>query len=108
MSEDDMQEGFTPSSVELDLGEVLVISGLLELHEKAVAAIGSMAEITLDGSGIEQVDGVGLQLLVAVVKAASDKGLHVTWKGVSDTLRDSAAQLGLLQVLGLDIVPANS
>ncbi len=103
-----MQENSAPSSVELDLGEVMVISGLSELHGKAVSAIGSAADITLDGSGIEQIDGVGLQLLVAVVKAASDKELQLTWKGASDTLCNSAAQLGLVQVLGLDTLTTNS
>ncbi len=103
-----MQENSAPSSGELDLGEVLVISDLMELHAKAVATIGNAGEIILDGSRIEQIDGVGLQLLVAVVTAASDKGLQLTWVGASDTLRNGAAQLGLVQALGLDMLTTGS
>ncbi len=103
-----MQENSTPSSGELDLGEILVISDLMGLHGKAVAAIGSAREITIDGSRIEQIDGVGLQLLVAVVTAASDKGLQLTWKGASDNLCNGAAQLDLVHVLGLDKLATGS
>jgi len=99
-----MQENSVQLSGDLDLGEILVISDVLEWHEKIVALFGNAAEITLDGSRIEQIDGIGLQLLVVAVKQASDHGVQVTWKGASDILLDNAAQLGLIQMLRLDML----
>ncbi len=102
-----MQENSAQSSGELDLGKALVISDLLEWHDHAIAVIDSAAEITLDGSRLEQIDGVGLQLIVAVVKEVSSRELQLTWKGASETLLNGAAELGLTQVLGLDVLIAN-
>ncbi len=82
----------------------MVISDALEWHNKISAAFDTAAEIVLDGSKIEQIDSIGLQLLVAIFKQASNSGVRVTWRGVSDALLVSADQLGLVEILHLDIL----
>ncbi len=86
----------------LDLGDVLVIADVLEWHQKIIAVFESGGEISIDGGRIEQIDGAGLQLLVAVIKEAVAKKVKVVWKDVSDTLYNAAAQLGLSGILLLD------
>ncbi len=86
----------------LDLGDSLVISNVLEWHQKIVPIFDGAEKIILDGSKIDQIDGTGLQLLAALIKEAGTKGIDVAWKGNSETLRDAAAQLGLSGVLCLD------
>jgi len=84
------------------LGESIVISNVQEWHEKMLAAISSKDELVLDGSKIEQIDGTGLQLLVAFMKEGATNKTNITWKGASDTLHQNAAQLGVVEALGLD------
>ena len=91
----------TPSG-DLDLGDILVISNVLEWHEKVAAIFEGEEMITLEGGKIEQIDGTGLQFLVAIVKEATARGLGVTWKDASEILHDSAARLGLSRILRLD------
>ena len=55
----------------------------------------------LDGTAVERVDGASLQLLVAFRRAAAAGNCAVTWLGVSTTLRDAAALLGLTDELDL-------
>ncbi len=82
----------------------MVISDALEWHNKINAAFVTASEIVLDGSKIEQIDGIGLQLLAAIFKQASNSGVRVSWRGVSDALLVSADQLGLVEILHLDIL----
>ncbi len=91
----------TPTSI-LPLGEAIVISNVLEWHEKMLSAISSQDEIVLDGGEIEHIDGTGLQLLVALMKEAAKSKTNITWKSASDVLHLNAAQLGLTEILGLD------
>lgn len=84
------------------LGESVVISEAMEWREKMSAAISAQDEVVLDGSEIERIDGTGLQLLVSVMKEAVSTNTAITWKSASDVLLESAAQLGLTEILGLD------
>ncbi len=90
------------SSKDFALGDAVVISNVLELQEKIVAAISSQNEIILDGGEVEQIDGTGLQLLVGLMKEANSSKTAVIWKSASDTLCNNAAQLGLVEILGLE------
>lgn len=84
------------------LGESVVISEAMEWREKMAAAVFGQDEILLDGSEIERIDGTGLQLLVALMKEAVSSNTTVTWMSTSDVLLEGAAQLGLIEILGLD------
>jgi anti-anti-sigma regulatory factor len=74
----------------------------MEWREKMAAAISAQDEVVLDGGEIERIDGTGLQLLVSVMKEAVSTNTAITWKSASDVLLESAAQLGLTEILGLD------
>jgi anti-anti-sigma regulatory factor len=91
----------TPSDV-IDLGDALIISNVLEWHGKLCNIFAAKGKIVLDGGNIEQIDGTGLQLLVALIKQAGAQGMEVSWKGVSETLRAGALQLALSEALHLD------
>jgi ABC-type transporter Mla MlaB component len=63
-------------------------------------ALGS-GTLRLDAGAVEQVDTAGLQLLVSALATASARGMAFEWVGVSATLRDAAAFLGLTDALRL-------
>ncbi len=86
----------------ISLDESIVISGVMELREKLVATVTSHDEVVIDGSAVEKIDGTGLQLLVALMKQAVSSNTAISWSSASDLLLDSAAQLGLIEILGLD------
>lgn len=88
----------TPPGV-IDLGAVLVVSNVLEWQQKISPTFDAADTLTLDGAKIEQIDGAGLQLLVAMIKEAGRRGMSVVWTGASPTLRAGAAQLGLADTL---------
>lgn len=90
------------SSNILSLDGSIVISNVLEWHGKMVAAISGQDELVLDGGEIEQIDGSGLQLLVALMKEAAMSKTNISWKSASDVLCRNAAQLGLTEILSLD------
>ncbi len=87
------------------LGQSIVISNVQEWHEKMLAALSNKDGMLLDGSEIEQIDGTGLQLLVALSKEAANNKTEITWKAASETLCQNAAQLGVTEALGLDRLP---
>lgn len=95
-------ESIVSSSGILDFGDTLVISNVQEWHQKIASVFDSADKIKLNGGSIEQIDGTGLQLVAAIIKEAAARNIEVTWSAVSETLRDSAAQLGLSTVLHLD------
>jgi anti-anti-sigma regulatory factor len=84
------------------LGESLVISSAIDWREKMAAAISGNDKVKLNGGEVERIDGVGLQLLVALMKEAVNSNATVSWDSASDVLIDGAAQLGLIEILGLD------
>ncbi|MFC5740560.1 STAS domain-containing protein [Dyella tabacisoli] len=55
----------------------------------------------LAAAEVARVDTTALQLLVAYRREAAAAGREIHWQGVSETLREAAALLGLAQVLEL-------
>jgi len=85
----------------LDLESSLTISEAACLQRLMLNLFESASVVTLDGSGVEQVDGAGVQLLAAFMKEAAERQVEVRWSGVSDRLWSAATQLGLAEVLDL-------
>jgi anti-anti-sigma regulatory factor len=83
----------------LDLGATLTISRVAEMHAKMTALLGSSGSLTLQGGGIEQIDGAGLQLLAAMIKEAAETGVEIRWDGISNSLHQGARQLGMHEIL---------
>ncbi len=87
----------------------------LEGHLDAASA-GSLAEDLkkvlagegnplLDASGLESVDGCGLQLLLSLVRDLKERGRAPEWKSASGALHEAAALLGISETLGLKEQP---
>ena len=57
--------------------------------------------LEIDAGHLEQIDGCGLQLLAAAVRAARGLEAPVTWKSASGPLQEAAGLLGLTEELGL-------
>ncbi|GIX21970.1 MAG: hypothetical protein KatS3mg121_0753 [Gammaproteobacteria bacterium] len=58
--------------------------------------------ITLDGAAVERIDGAGLQLLAAFLRAVDARGGRAEWRRPSAALREAAARCGLADALKLD------
>lgn len=90
-----------PADTPLALGSSLSIQDVALLLEKLRPALDLGGTLRLAAGEVEQVDAAGVQLLCAAVKDARAQNLDVQWDGVSERLRQAAAQLGLEQALAL-------
>ncbi len=82
----------------LDLGTSLTIAEVTEWHDRFASAFEHGSAVALKGEGIAQIDGAGVQLLVAVMQAAVTRQVKINWSTVSETLREAVTQLGLESV----------
>ncbi|MCP5439792.1 MAG: STAS domain-containing protein [Chromatiaceae bacterium] len=79
----------------------LTIAEVGEVHTTLMNHLANTATVRVDGSGVEIIDGAGLQLLTAFVKAAGEKTMVVTWQAASEVLGKAARQIGVDAVLKL-------
>jgi ABC-type transporter Mla MlaB component len=70
-----------------------------DLQFSLVAANGD--PVVIDGSAVERIDTVGLQLLVALARRQQEAGRKLTWEAASPAVLGGSARLGLNEVLGL-------
>ncbi len=85
----------------LRLDSCLTVAEVGELGGQLLGVFDGGSDLALDGSGIEQIDGAGVQLLAALMKEAALQQVSVSWTGSSPELREAAAQLGLSELLHL-------
>ena len=90
-----------PGEVLLVLPTSLTIAEVGEVHTTLMNHLANTATVRVDGSGVEIIDGAGLQLLTAFVKAAGEKAMMVTWQAASEVLGKAARQIGVDAVLKL-------
>jgi ABC-type transporter Mla MlaB component len=83
------------------LGDSLAIQDVAEALEKFRSALELGDTLRIGAADLEQVDGAGLQLLCAVVRAARAQAIDVVWEGTSKPLREAAENLGLDMELAL-------
>ena len=76
------------------------------LQHAAAADVGVPA--VLQAATVDQVDGAGLQLLLALRKSLLAQGRALQWQGASEPLFRAAAALGLVDVLGLAGLDGNA
>ena len=85
----------------------IVLEGMLDVGETRAArdrlgeALIRALPLELIASELQRVDTAGLQLLIAFLRAAHDRGLTVTWQEVGSALTSSAQLLGLADALEL-------
>ena len=86
----------------LKLEESLLLEGLEGQRAAMVAELEQGLPLRLDGSAVREVDGAGLQLLLAAAQAARRRGGTIEWQASSSSLKDAAALLGVIQPLNLE------
>jgi anti-anti-sigma regulatory factor len=80
----------------VSLGTSLTIRDVAELHGQLLAALDNgSGTLDLLAEELEQIDGAGLQLLVAVRQEARQRGTDLRWIGVTDVMRQAAAGMGM-------------
>ena len=89
------------SSQILDLGASLTVVEVTEWHSRFATAFEHGSRIEIKAEAIEQIDGAGVQLLVAVIKEALARHIEISWGAVSETLEQAVSQLGLESVFRL-------
>lgn len=90
-----------PSRTHLALPRDLTIAGVAALKTSLVAALEAGRPVDLCGSGVEQVDTVGLQLLLSCRRTAAAAGVEWTLSETSPRLQEHARQAVLAGELGI-------
>jgi len=83
------------------LDERLSIVRVAELHHSLCESLAAGVPLTVDGSGVQDIDTAVLQLLGSFWRSCSERGISCAWQGVSDALRRAARLIGLEAALHL-------
>jgi anti-anti-sigma regulatory factor len=87
---------------EIVLPSSLTIAEVGELHHRLTERLQVSETLAVDCSGVDVVDGAGLQLLAALNKAAIERQVSIEWQSASLPLRQGIEQLGLQKLLDVD------
>lgn len=79
----------------------LDVGGTRAAYETLNEALTRALPVDLDAADLERVDAAGLQLLLAFVRTARERGLALKWQAVGSTLEAGAELLGLANALEL-------
>ncbi|WP_456372495.1 STAS domain-containing protein [Thiolapillus sp.] len=92
----------TGSEQHITLNQHLDLDDLPRLAREIGAAIESGSSLILDGSAVNTVHAAAMQLLLATVRSARQKGLSCQWRQPSNALKEAAILLGMVEELSLD------
>ncbi|VAX00067.1 hypothetical protein MNBD_GAMMA19-222 [hydrothermal vent metagenome] len=87
----------------IECAEVLDISGVAEFHARCLEALETQQHLMLNASQVDRVDTAALQVLSAFIQDANTRQQTVQWETPSEPLCQSAALLGLSEILCLPI-----
>jgi len=85
----------------IECAEVLDISGVAEFHACCLEALGTQQKLMVNASQVDRVDTAALQVLGAFIQDANTRQQVVQWEAPSESLCQSAALLGLSEILCL-------
>lgn len=88
-------------NVMIDCGERLSIEQVETLYANAEQALATAGDISLAAGQVQYCDTAGLQLLLALQKTLEKTGHNLHWQGVSESVREISAYLGLTNELNL-------
>ena len=77
------------------LDEDLELAGARALLKQLRMVVDKKCSVVIDGSQVRVIDTAILQLLVAVFRQAQQQQTEISWLQPSETLRNTAALLGL-------------
>jgi anti-anti-sigma regulatory factor len=86
-----------PAHVELDVRTTIVHAA--DLHGKLLARVAQGDAVVVDGTRVEEIDTAILQLLTSLWRTCLDRGIACTWYGASEALRQTAALVGVAEIL---------
>jgi anti-anti-sigma regulatory factor len=89
----------TKHSAPIQLDARMTIVHAAELHRTLLARLAQGGAVVVDGSRVEEIDTSILQLLISLWRTGSERGVACAWGGVSNTLRQTAALLGVTEML---------
>ncbi|HHI94778.1 MAG TPA: STAS domain-containing protein [Gammaproteobacteria bacterium] len=87
----------------IECADVLDISGVAEFHAHCLEALGTQKTLILNASQVDRADTAALQVLSAFIQNANAQQQTVQWESPSEALCQSAALLGLSEILCLPI-----
>jgi anti-anti-sigma regulatory factor len=88
--------------VELDARMTIVQAA--DLHRRLLACVAHGEAIVVDGTRVEEIDTAVLQLLASLWRTCLARGIACTWRGASDALRQTAALVGVAEMMHFPLV----
>ncbi|MGE5452094.1 MAG: lipid asymmetry maintenance protein MlaB [Acidobacteriota bacterium] len=82
-------------SAPLVLDGDLTVFAVAALKDRWMAALNEDVSLTLDGSGVSEVDGAGIQLLLSTCKEAQQRGGSLTLQSPSAQLLEALELIDL-------------
>jgi anti-anti-sigma regulatory factor len=86
-----------PVPVALDVRMTIVQAA--GLHRTLLARVAQGETVVVDGTQVEEIDTAILQLLASLWRTCLERGIGCTWHGVSNALRQTAALVGVTEML---------
>ncbi|WP_313400112.1 STAS domain-containing protein [Stenotrophomonas sp.] len=87
------------------LSQDLGIESTSDLKQQLAPHLAQAEELRLDAGQVSRVHTAAMQVLCAFVLARRQAGHSTVFDNVTDTFRDAARLLGVLQALGLEATP---
>lgn len=91
----------TAEMTQIDCGDVLDIASVAGFREQCLSALVSKQHVQLKADEVERADTAALQVLAAFFQDARAQEQKIQWQAPSQALQDSAALLGLTELLHL-------
>lgn len=90
-------------TVEYELPENLTVANIHPIHEQFESLVDDQKNdhILLRASAVQRADTAGIQLLYALVVAAKERQIALSWDSPSEKLRTAAHILGMAGHLGI-------
>jgi len=87
----------TPTPIKLE--GAMSIAKAEGLHQQLEAALREYSCIEIDASEVSRVDTAIVQLLASFLTDAENSGVQVSWRSVSDEMKEGVRLLGMDQIL---------
>jgi anti-anti-sigma regulatory factor len=91
-----------PAIIELEARMTIVQAAVL--HRTLSGRLAQAEPVIVDGSRVEEIDTAILQLLTSLWRSSIERGIACTWQGASETLRRSAALIGVDEILRFPVI----
>lgn len=91
----------TTEATHIDCGDVLDIASIAAFRDQCITALETKQDVVLKANDLERADTAALQVLAAFFQDANAQEQAVQWQAPSEALRESAALLGLTELLHL-------